>query len=415
MKTRTWAMVVMLTSAAWAGGTLQRRSAAAPVTASPAAATSQPAAEQPPTAVARQLPYMVGADISWVQQREDAGAKYSDKGETKDILAILKDHGFNYIRLRVFNDPTKRTPVDRPYAPQGYCDVPHTIAMGKRVKAAGMGLLINFHYSDSWADPQKQYAPSAWADLTPEQTATALHDWTKKAIQQMKDGGAKPDMVQVGNEITPGMMMDKGGSTRNWPQLAAYLKAGIGAVREVDPNIAIMLHIDKGGDNRATREWVDAALAQGLQFDVLGLSCYARWHGPPEGWKANFEDLAKRYPQLRLVMAEVDAQAEVANDIMKGLPGERGLGTFIWEPEADNANQTLFVQPSFGGRRGAGGVVAPATTAAATSPAATGPAVPTAPAGVRGARGGGGVMAVDPARMGAYDKVVEKYGLKKLP
>jgi arabinogalactan endo-1,4-beta-galactosidase len=313
--------------------------------------------------------YIVGADMSYVQQREGRGVKYSENGTPLDVFQILKNHGFNYIRFRVFNDPTRPNQGNaRAYSPQGYCDLPHTIVMAKRVKALGFSLLVDFHYSDGWADPGKQYAPAAWAKMPPSEAVKALHDWTKDAIAQLKAAGAEPDMVQVGNEITPGMMTDLGGTTRNWPQLAAYLKAGISAVREVDPKIQIMLHIDKGGDNRATRTWVDAALAQGVQFDVLGLSCYSRWQGPPAAWKANFEDLAARYPKLKFVMAEVDAQAVEANDIMKGLPREQGLGTFIWEPTASNANQQLFDD--------------------------------------RGA--------VLPARMSAYDRVTAKYQLKKL-
>src|ERR1700748_2320734 len=105
--------------------------------------------------------FIVGADISGVQAAEARGMHYSDKGVQKDILEILKDHGFNTIRLRVFNDPTKPTPRDRAYSAQGFCDLPHTIEMAKRVKAMGMKLLIDFHYSDSWADPGKQFTPSA--------------------------------------------------------------------------------------------------------------------------------------------------------------------------------------------------------------------------------------------------------------
>ncbi len=323
-------------------------------------------AARPPAAKAPR--YIVGADISWVQQREASGARYSDNGVETDILAILKDHGFNFIRLRVFNDPTKRTPRDRPYSMQGYCDLAHTIAMGRRVKAAGMGLLIDFHYSDSWADPGKQYTPSAWAQLSFDDLVKATHDWTKESVAKMKEAGAEPDMVQVGNEITPGLMTDRGGSVRDWPQLGRLLKAGLSAVKEVDPRILTMLHIDKGGDNEATRRWVDAALAQGIKFDLLGLSCYQRWQGPPAGWKANFEDLAGRYPKLRFVMAEVDAQALQANEIMRSLPARRGLGTFIWEPTANNANQALF------DNRGA----------------------------------------VITAKMAQYDEVVAKYGLNKI-
>jgi arabinogalactan endo-1,4-beta-galactosidase len=294
------------------------------------------------TPVAAQRDFIIGADISGVQAAEARGVKYSDKGVTKDILAILKDHGFNYVRLRVFVDPTKATPRDRPYSMQGYCDLPHTIEMAKRVKAMGMGVLIDFHYSDSWADPGKQFTPSAWAELSFDDLVRKMHDWTKDAIAQMRDAGAAPDMVQVGNEITPGLMTDRGGSTRDWTQLGRLIKAGIAGVKEVDPKILVMLHIDKGGDNMATRRWVDAALAQGVQFDILGESCYTRWQGPPSGWKANFDDLVMRYPNLLFVIAEVGSETKGSLEIMRSLPSRKGLGTFIWEPTSNGNGQALF-------------------------------------------------------------------------
>jgi arabinogalactan endo-1,4-beta-galactosidase len=263
-------------------------------------------------------------------------------GVERDILEILKDHGFNYIRLRVFHDPTKPTPRDRPYSMQGYCDLPHTIDMAKRVKAADMGLLIDFHYSDSWADPGKQFTPSAWANLSFEELVTVMHEWTKEAITKMKDAGVQPDMVQIGNEITPGIMTDCGGSTRDWTKLGQLLKAGIAGVKNVDPKILVMLHIDKAGDNQATRRWVDAALVQAVQFDILGLSCYTRWHGPPSGWKANFDDLVTRYPKLSFAIVELAAEVTETNQIMADLPNSKGLGTFIWEPTANNNGQALF-------------------------------------------------------------------------
>jgi arabinogalactan endo-1,4-beta-galactosidase len=293
-------------------------------------------------APAQQKAFIIGADISSVQAAEDRGVKYSDKGVQKGILAILKDHGFNYVRLRVFNDPAKPTPRDRPYSAQGYCDLAHTIQMAKRVKAMGMGLLIDFHYSDSWADPGKQFTPAAWSDLSFDDLVAKMHDWTKDAITQMRDAGAPPDMVQIGNEITPGLMTDRGGSIRNWEQLGRLLKAGIRAVKEVDPKIQVMLHIDKGGDNAATRRWVDAALAQGVQFDILGQSCYTRWQGPPSGWKTNFDDLVARYPNLSFAIAEVGSEPKESIDIMRSLPDHRGLGTFIWEPTSNNNSQALF-------------------------------------------------------------------------
>ncbi|HET9130754.1 MAG TPA: glycosyl hydrolase 53 family protein, partial [Terriglobia bacterium] len=288
------------------------------------------------------LEFIVGADISGVQAAEARGVHYSDKGEQKDILVILKDHGFNTIRLRVFNDPTKPTPRDRAYSLQGFCDLPHTVEMAKRVKAMGMKLLIDFHYSDSWADPGKQFTPSAWANLSFDNLVATMHDWTKDAITQLRDAGAEPDMVQIGNEITPGMMTDRGGSARDWVQLGRLLKAGIAAVKEVDPKIQVMLHIDKGGDNMATRRWVDAALAQGVKFDVLGESCYTRWQGPPSGWKANFDDLAVRYPNLTFVIAEVGFETKESIETMRNLPDHRGLGTIIWEPTSNGNGQALF-------------------------------------------------------------------------
>jgi arabinogalactan endo-1,4-beta-galactosidase len=285
---------------------------------------------------------IIGADISSVQAAEARGVQYSDKGIRKDILAILKDHGFNYVRLRVFNDPTKATPRDRPYSMDGYCDLPHTIEMARRVKAMGMGLLIDFHYSDSWADPAKQFTPSAWADLPFNDLVAKMHDWTKDAITAMRNAGVQPDMVQVGNEITPGLMTDRGGSTRNWEQLGQLLKAGIAGVKEVDPKILVMLHIDKGGDNAATRRWVDAAVAHGVSFDILGESCYLRWQGPGSDWKANFDDLAVRYPNLSFVIAEVGSETRDAAEIMRNLPDHRGLGTFVWEPTSNLNGQALF-------------------------------------------------------------------------
>ena len=188
----------------------------------------------------------------------------------------------------------------------------------------------------------KQWTPSAWAGLAFDELVKKTHDWTKDAIEQLKAAGAIPDMVQIGNEITPGMMTDRGGSMKNWEQLGALLKAGIAGVREADPKILIALHIDKGGDNAATRQWVDAALAQGVEFDVLAESCYTRWQGQPADWKANFEDLVTRYPKLSFVIAELAGEVIEGNEIMLNLPNHKGLGTFIWEPTANNNQQALF-------------------------------------------------------------------------
>jgi arabinogalactan endo-1,4-beta-galactosidase len=349
-------------------------------------AATQPAASK--LGVSKPMPpYIVGADISSVQAAEDRGVKFTDGGVEKDIFQILKSHGFNYIRLRVFVDPTKAGTNHRAYSLQGYCDLPHTIVMAKRAKAAGMGLLIDFHYSDYWADPGKQFTPSAWAELSFADLVAKTHDWTRDAVQQLTTAGAEPDMVQVGNEITPGMMTDHGGSARDWNQLAKLLKAGIAGVEEVDPKIIVMLHIDKGGSNRATRQWVDNALSHGVQFDVLGESCYTQFQGTTASWKANFDDLVKRYPNLYFVCAEIADQVRASNDIMRELPDHRGLGTFIWEPTQNGNRQGLFTTGGRGGRRGT------------TQPANGG--LPTTRPG-----------AVIAGKMGVYDEMVKDYGLE---
>jgi len=297
---------------------------------------------------------IVGADISAVPAAEARGIKFSDNGVQKDILQILKGHGFNYIRLRLFVEPAN----PGGYSRQGYCGLAQTIPMARRVKAAGMGLLLDFHYSDTWADPGKQTKPLAWRDLPLDQLLKTMHDYTSNVIVQLRTAGGGPDMVQIGNEITPGLLLNtlpaaRGGaaqrvstqpegSARNWDILSSLLKAGISGAKEADPGLLIMLHIDRGGDNAGSRSWVDAALAHGVSFDILGESCYTKFQGPPAGWKANFDDLAARYPKLNFLIAEVAYETVEANQIMRSLPDHRGLGTFIWEPTQRGNQQQLF-------------------------------------------------------------------------
>ncbi len=294
------------------------------------------------TAVAlygRTEPFMLGADISWVPEDEARGTKYYDGSVQKDVFRILKEHGFNCIRLRLFNDPTAPSGGSTAttgatysgYSAQGFCDLAHTKAMALRIKAAGMRFSLDFHYSDNWADPGKQYKPHAWANASFAQLTDSVREFTKYAVSELKKQGTTPQMVQVGNEITAGMIWPDGRSS-NWDNLSALLKAGIAGVKAVDSGIKIVLHIDKGGDNAATRGWVDQAISHGVVFDVLGESCYTKWQGQPSAWKTNFADLVNRYPKLSFIVAEYSWEKRAANDVMFNLPDGRGLGTFIWEP-----------------------------------------------------------------------------------
>lgn len=313
-----------------------------------------------------QVPFMLGADISSVQ--EWSWSFVDTDGQTKSIFELLKNHGFNYIRLKTFVDPS---------APYGYAssangcnglsepfgDRDHVVAFGKQAKDAGMGFLLNFHYSDVWADPGNQIIPEAWRDASSiAELADYVRDYTADVVQTAVAAGARPDMVQVGNEISPGMLMHVpgantdcwgnnpasapiGGSTANWDNLATLLKAGIEAVRAVDADIQIMLHVENTDDLDGVRWWVDNAISRGVDFDVLGLSCYTAFQGQPSVWENSFTALAEEFPELAFVIAEYNPERTAANMLMLNLPDGRGLGTFFWEPTRSGEwGSSMFTQ-----------------------------------------------------------------------
>jgi arabinogalactan endo-1,4-beta-galactosidase len=300
--------------------------------------------------------YHMGADISWVPHDEFYGATYVDTdGVQKDILALLKNHGFNSVRLRTFVDPKATDGYDQR---DGFADQEHTIAMGLRVKQAGMGLLLAIHYSDNWADPGKQCIPVAWQGHTIAQLMTDVHDYTFNLITAMKNAGAMPDLVQVGNEITPGLLFsicDVNGlpvstapingrnTTANVANFTGLLKQGIAAVKAVDPRIKTVLHIDKGGDMNASISWINTVMGQGVTFDVFADTSYVRWQGQPAGWQTTFTRLATMYPNLQFLIPEYGNETatnpatpttmEIANNLIFGISGNRGVGTWFYEPE----------------------------------------------------------------------------------
>jgi arabinogalactan endo-1,4-beta-galactosidase len=320
--------------------------------------------------------FWLGADVSFVQQEEAEGRVFYDVDGTQgDIFQILKNHGFNYVRLRTFVDPTASDGYDTANGTTtAYCDTANTVTMGARVKAAGMGLLLDFHMSDTWADPGHQVIPLAWQGYTLAELTTAVQNYTNSVVSQMVAGNARPDIVQVGNEITPGMLLPLGSNSTaaGWVNLGTLLKAGIAGVKAVDSTIQIMMHIDRGGDNPTSLWWATNALAQGVAFDVLGESCYTNFQGDPSTWQANFAELVTQFPTLSFVVAEYDEDSAdlagntecasegtgpcnvwgLANSIAFGIPKKKGLGTFIWEPTEyeetlfDNQNKALTNDPT---------------------------------------------------------------------
>jgi len=279
------------------------------------------------SAKARQTTKMLGADISFLPQLEDRGMKFSDSGIQKDPILILKDHGLNYVRLRIFNDPAN----DSGYSPhKGFCDLEHTKQMAKRVKAAHMKLLLDFHYSDYWADPGKQYKPAAWRNLSFEELKKALYDYTKKVMEELKTQGTLPDMVQVGNEINHGMVWPEGNISHP-DSLAQLISAGIASVKSVDPSVVIMLHIALGGQHDESVFFIDQMLARSVHFDVMGFSYYPKWHGSLDDLRDNLNDIVRKYNK-DVIVVEYSAKKEEVNKIVFELPDGRGKGTCIWEP-----------------------------------------------------------------------------------
>lgn len=270
---------------------------------------------------------MIGADISWLPQIESDGHKFYESGQEIDAIALLKKHGFNYIRLRIFVNPEN----EKGYSPEkGFCDLDHTLAMAKRVNDAGMKLLLDFHYSDYWADPQQQYKPKAWENLSFEILKDSITKYTSRVLIALKNQGTMPAMVQVGNEINHGIIWPEG-HIGNPDQLAELLIAGTQGVEAVDPSIPVMMHLALGGQNKEATFWLDNMIARGVKFDILGLSFYPRWHGTLDDLKSNLTDLTARYKKPVNVVEYSDFKKEV-HEIVFSLPRGMGKGAAIWEP-----------------------------------------------------------------------------------
>lgn len=270
---------------------------------------------------------MIGADISFLPQIENREGNFFDNGEEIDAFDLLKNHGFNYIRLRVFVNPEN----EKGYSPKdGFCDLEHTLAMAKRIKASGMKFLLDFHYSDYWADPQKQFKPKAWEGLNFEELQAKVTSYTSDVLNALKAQETPPNMVQVGNEINHGMIWPDG-HIGNLDGLASLLKAGVKGVNNVDSSIPIMMHIALGGQNKEAVFWLDNMIARDVKFDIIGLSYYPRWHGTLNDLHYNLNDLVKRYNKP-LNVVEYNDYAKEIHDIVFGLPDNMGKGAAIWEP-----------------------------------------------------------------------------------
>ena len=274
-----------------------------------------------------EAPYAVGADISWLQWQEDSGVRFSDGGVEGDAIAILRDNGMNYIRLRIFVNPKSELGYSQR---DGYCDLEHTLVMAKRIKEAGMYFLLDFHYSDNWADPAKQIMPQAWQTYSYDEVREALYNYTRDVLVALDKQGTAPDMVQVGNEVSNGMCWPYGSVRHSFEGLCGLLKEGVRAVREYAPGAEIMLHVALGGQADESQRFFDAMAEYGVEYDIIGQSYYPEWHGTLEELEANAKALVERYAKPLIVVEYRDYYVDIER-IVRSLPDGLGRGTFIWE------------------------------------------------------------------------------------
>ncbi|MEU9211060.1 arabinogalactan endo-1,4-beta-galactosidase [Streptomyces sp. NPDC048415] len=293
-----------------------------------------------------------GADISSLAKSEALGGVYkTSSGTTGDALAILKSSGMNYARLKVWVNPA-----------DGYNNKTRVLAMAKRIKAQGMKLLVDFHYSDTWADPGAQSKPAAWAGHSYSQLKTDVYNHTYDVLNALKAQGTTADMVQVGNEINGGLLWSEG-STGNWSQLAGLINSGYSAAKAVSSSTLVALHLANAGDDATVRWWFDNAATYGINYDVIGLSYYGYWHGSLSAAQTTLDDVASRYSKpvfiaetaypFRLdsddsLVNQIDTTGELVSgypattagqtawmnavaNIVEAVPNGRGLGVFYWE------------------------------------------------------------------------------------
>ena len=231
--------------------------------------------------------YAIGADLSFLKQAEDRGAVFKDNDEARPGLQVFKGHGYNWIRLRLFHTPT-RLPNSLEY----------TITMASDAKKLGFKFLLDFHYSDTWADPGKQFIPKAWEGKSHEELAQAVFDYTRDSIAAFREAGVLPDMVQVGNEVTHGMLWPDGKLPEHWDNFADLLRAGINGVeagRGNAPRPLIMIHIDRGGDVKGTKAFFEKVNGYKIAFEVIGQSYYPWWHGTLLDLQENLAFMANEY------------------------------------------------------------------------------------------------------------------------
>lgn len=276
-----------------------------------------------------------GADISWLTEMESSGKKfYSASGVETDCIQLLKNLGMNAIRLRVWVNPAG-----------GWNNTADVLAKAVRAKNLGMRIMIDFHYSDSWADPGQQTKPAAWASQDFTTLQQSLYNYTFDVLTSLKTTGVTPEWVQVGNETNDGMLWPTGKASSSMANFAALVNRGYDAVKAVDPAIKVIVHISNGHDNNLFRWLLDGLKNNGGKWDITGMSLYP----DPGNWAVmntqcigNINDLIYRYNKPVMICEagmswdQPDACKSFLSDLINKVntvSGNNGLGVFYWEPQ----------------------------------------------------------------------------------
>jgi len=314
----------------------------------------------PAITMAQDLPYQndyaFGLDVSFVKQREDNGEKYMDTDSiVKPCLQIFKEHGYNWGRVMICNEPTSsRLPQNLQYV----------VSAGKELKKQGYWFLLDYMFSNGWANPMVQPTPSAWKNMSHADMVKAAYQYIKETMTALKEAGAMPDMVQVGNEIGNGFLWPDGRirydslQLSKWKNFTEYLSAGIKAIREVagkESKVKIMLHVDHGGDIPMTKTFCDKMREYKVDYDVIGFSFYPWSHGTLMDLRDNLRFTATRY-EKEIIVVETgyywrasnyfkniaspfpetpEGQRmwlEAVNEVVLDTPNGLGRGVFWWEP-----------------------------------------------------------------------------------
>lgn len=306
------------------------------------------------------MSFFKGMDVSMLRELEEHGASYCLNGHKADLFDILKKCGVNMIRLRIWVDPYDTS--GSPYG--GGCnDLQTTAELAERIINSGMSYMLDFHYSDFWADPAKQIKPKAWMKLSGKELETAVYLHTADTLKYLKNRNLMPQMIQVGNEITNGLLWPDG-HVSNLQAMVAFLKSGIKGAREICPEAKIVMHLDFGTDCELYTAWFDSIQPYAVDFDVIGMSYYPHWNGSIDRLLKNMNEVSRRYNKDVLVAetsigyttdtlgcngvvfskeqekatgypATQDGQSDFLRDLyaaVRSVQGGHGIGVFYWEP-----------------------------------------------------------------------------------